>query len=144
MTRQINDAALSLIKSFESCSLTPYQDSGGVWTIGWGNTEDVTADSATISQETADSLLESDLTNACDSVQSHIHADLNDNQFGALVSLVYNCGTAPLLSPVGQHINANEFDIACQHWLLWNKTDGVVSDGLTRRRQAEVDLFNAQ
>ena len=144
MARQINQAGLDLIKSFESCSLSAYQDSGGVWTQGFGHTDGVTSDSPDITDGQAEILLEKDLFNAENQVQSHIYADLNDNQYSALVSLVFNCGTKPLLSPVGIHLNNNEFDLACQHWLLWNKVDGIESIGLTRRRNAEVDLFNAE
>ena len=61
---KISDNGLNLIKKFEGCRLTAYQDAVGVWTIGYGTTN---ADKAItgifirqglrISQETADEWL---------------------------------------------------------------------------------------
>ena len=51
---------IDLIKRFESCRLTAYQDFGGVWTIGWGHTKDV-CEGMTVSQNEADACLVTDL-----------------------------------------------------------------------------------
>jgi lysozyme len=133
---------LDLIKSFESCSLTAYKDVKGVPTQGWGHTgEDVTADSPPITQEQADSLLAQDLTISEMAVTSAIHVPINDNQYSALTSLVFNCGTAPLQGHLGQYLNAGEFEQAADAFLSWNHIDGNVVNGLTNRREAERNLF---
>jgi lysozyme len=36
-----SQSGLQMTEEFEGCSLTSYQDSGGVWTIGWGHTTGV-------------------------------------------------------------------------------------------------------
>mgnify|MGYP001040850406 CR=1 FL=1 len=38
MNLSISNNGLSLIKRFEGCRLTDYQDSIGIWTIGYGHT----------------------------------------------------------------------------------------------------------
>jgi lysozyme len=143
--RTINDAGLSLVKSFESFQSHPYQDEGGIWTIGYGHTHGVTANSPSVSEAQASDILWADLQQFADYVSEYITADLNDNQFSALVALTENCGTAPLLDGLGQLVNKGEFEDAASHFLLWDKEhiDGelVPSAGLLRRRKAEMALF---
>lgn len=38
---KISNKGLELIKRFEGCRLTAYQDSGGVWMIGYGHAKGV-------------------------------------------------------------------------------------------------------
>lgn len=143
--RTINDAGLNLIKSFESFVATPYQDEGGAWTIGYGNTHGVTQDSAPVTEPEAAETLRQELSEFGLFVEETIKVELNDNQYAALVSLTENAGTAPLHGGLGQLLNAGEYDDAANHFLLWNKEhiDGelVEVDGLTRRRKAERALF---
>lgn len=49
MNLSISNNGLSLIKRFEGCRLTAYQDSIGIWTIGYGHTSGV-AKGQTITQ----------------------------------------------------------------------------------------------
>jgi len=139
--RQINTAGLALIKSFEGFRSYPYRDSAGIWTIGYGHTENVNAWSSPVTEAEAEDLLRADLADAKSAVEQHISATLNDNQFSALVSLIYNAGTAPLTHTLGVLLNEGDYDSAADQFLAWNHADGEVSDGLTRRRTAEKALF---
>jgi lysozyme len=141
MPRQINEAGLNFIKSFESCSLKPYLDSANIPTQGWGHTEDVEIDDPTITQSQADQWLEDDLQNAESDVERLITQPLTDNQFAALVSLVYNAGNAPLLGHLGEYLNAGLYDQAADAFLQWDHVNGRVLAGLTKRREAERQLF---
>jgi len=142
MPRAINDAGLALIKQFEGLRLQPYDDIAGKSTIGYGHLiKDGEDYSAGITEDEATTLLESDLNDAEDSVQSHIYADINDNQYSALVSLVYNVGTKPLTGTIGELINAGNAEEAVRHFILWDNAGGVPSEGLKRRRIAEAALF---
>lgn len=70
---------------------------------------------------------------------------LNDNQYGALVSWTYNVGAGNMgSSSLVERMNAGEdvATVATEELPKWNRANGEVVDGLTRRRQAEVDLFN--
>jgi lysozyme len=57
------------------------------------------------------------------------------------VSLVYNAGPDPLRGHLGADIKAGEYEQAADEFLKWNHVHGVVVDGLTRRREAERELF---
>lgn len=144
MAREIITAGLELIKSFEQFRSHPYQDQAGVWTIGYGSTYGVTADTAPITKAQAVELLNCDVANAERAVSRGIRTTLNDNQYAALVSLVFNCGNAPLLGTLGRYLNQQvspNYAVAADEFLKWNHVDGRVSAGLTRRREAERDLF---
>jgi len=57
---KISAAGIELLKQFEGCRLTAYQDSVGVWTIGFGTTTGV-KEGQTISQVKAEEYLRFDL-----------------------------------------------------------------------------------
>ena len=59
MNLSISNNGLSLIKRFEGCRLTAYQDSIGIWTIGYGHTSGV-AKGQTITQIQADRYLKAE------------------------------------------------------------------------------------
>lgn len=139
--RSINTDGLELIKSFEGFRSSAYKDSVGIWTIGYGHTRGVTSASPDITPEQAEALLAGDLENAELAVEKMIITTLNDNQYAALVSLVYNVGTAPLTHTLGTLLNSGDYEGAADEFPKWNHAGGVVSNGLVRRRAAERDLF---
>lgn len=139
--RHINQAGLDLIKRFEGVDLSPYPDVRGVWTIGYGHTHGVDETYPDITLAEAENLLQGDLRAAEGYVGKFITATLTDNQFAALVSLTYNCGTAPLLMHLGGYVNAGKMAEAADEFLKWNHSGGKVYDGLTNRRDAERALF---
>lgn len=94
MSQTINDAGLKLIESFEGLRLTAYQDSVGVWTIGYGHTQGV-AQGQTITQQQAEAFLQQDLAVAEAAVNGRGLA-LTDNQFAALVSFTFNLSAGNL------------------------------------------------
>jgi len=139
--RQINQAGLSLIKSFESFRASAYLDEGGTWTIGYGHTEGVSGDTPPVTEKQAEALLRQDLQAAESSVCRLVKVELNDNQYAALVSLVYNAGSAPLVRMLGIRLNAGDYAGAADEFFRWRLAGGIVSDGLVRRREAERALF---
>lgn len=71
---------------------------------------------------------------------------LNDNQYGALVSLAFNIGGGNFrASTLAKRLNAGEDPkkVAGEELPKLNTSRGKPVSGLTRRRNAEVDLFNA-
>ena len=141
MTRQINQAGLNLIKSFEGCKLAAYKDIAGIETIGYGHIAGVQPGQQ-ITQAQADAFLLQDLTHAEGVVEHLVKSDINDNQFGALVSLVYNIGAGHLASStLLLKLNAGDFVGAATQFLVWCNAGGKKSPGLLRRREAERVLF---
>ena len=138
---QISNNGLSLIKSFESCKLHAYQDQRGIWTIGWGHTEDVRFGES-CSQGFADLLFKNDTDKISSRVGTLIKVFVNQNQFDACCSFAYNVGAnAFSLSTLLRDINARNFHHAADQFLLWVNVNGKYSEGLAFRRQAEKALF---
>lgn len=133
---------LHLTQDSEQCRLVPYQDSKGVWTDGWGNTHGVIPNQR-ITQSKADAQLISNVQEAVNAVNRYVNVSLTQNQFDALVDLVFNIGVhAFFTSTLLVDINASKFYEASQQILLWDKSGGVRLAGLDHRRIAEEFLFN--
>ena len=141
MTRQINDAGLALIKDFEKLRLTAYDDGVGVWTIGWGSTKGVSP-GMTITEPQAEGRLLADLDWAAKAVEASVKQPLNENQFAALVSFVFNVGVnAFSRSTLLSELNAGHYDRVPHELARWNQGGGKVLPGLVRRRAAEIELW---
>nr|DAF33669.1 MAG TPA: Lysozyme [Caudoviricetes sp.] len=143
---QTSEKGIALIKLFEGCKLTAYQDSVGVWTIGYGWTQPVDGKpiraGMTIKQETAERLLKTGLVSYENDVSRLVKVNLTQGQFDALVSFTYNLGARSLsTSTLLRKINAGDYTGAADEFLRWNKAGGKVLNGLTRRREAERALF---
>lgn len=143
---QTSDKGIALIKQFEGCKLTAYQDSVGVWTIGYGWTHPVDGKpiraGMTIKQETAERLLKTGLVSYESDVSRLVKVGLTQGQFDALVSFAYNVGSRALsTSTLLKKLNAGDIKGAADEFLRWNKSGGKVMPGLTNRRKAERALF---
>ncbi|EPQ1034095.1 lysozyme [Enterobacter hormaechei] len=143
---QTSEKGIALIKQFEGCRLTAYQDSVGVWTIGYGWTYPVDGKpiraGMTINQETAERLLKTGLVSYESDVSRLVKVGLTQGQFDALVSFTYNLGARSLsTSTLLRKLNAGDYAGAADEFLRWNKAGGKVLNGLTRRREAERALF---
>ena len=131
-----------LLKYFEGCKLTAYQDSVGVWTIGYGHTKGV-YDGMTITQEEAEQMLLSELEEYEGYVEKYVTVPLTQNQFDALVVWVYNLGPTNFRnSTLLKELNAGNYNAAGQEITRWNKAGGKVLAGLVKRREAEAQLFS--
>ena len=133
---------IELIKHFEGCELEAYKCAAGVWTIGYGHIKGVTPESV-ITQEQAEQMLVEELNEYEGYINDMVTTPLSQNQFDALVSWVYNLGGGNLkASTLLKVVNQGEFDGVPAQIMRWNKAGGKVLEGLTRRRQAEADLFS--
>src|SRR5574343_1848938 len=83
---------IELIKHFEGFRSYPYQCQAGVWTVGYGHTRGVTQDTPPVNSVLAEALLVQDLRNSERCVNNLTHVELNQQQFDALVSFVFNLG----------------------------------------------------
>ena len=139
----------NLIKEFEGWSSTPYICPAGKPTIGWGLTfyadgKYVTMKDPSITRIQGDILLEKIFMQV---FHRHIPANVNQNQFDALSSLIWNIGVTNFnKSTLRMKVKNNPDDISIRdEFMKWNKarkgTKLVVLDGLTRRRKKEADLY---
>ena len=137
--RTTGQAGIKLITSFEGCRLTAYKCPAGVWTIGYGHTRGV-QQGQTITKAQAARLLAEDLERYEDNVNKYQDKyKWSQNEFDALVSFAYNVGSIDKLTAGGTRSRQEIAD----KMLLYNKANGKVLAGLTRRRQAERELFVA-
>lgn len=139
---------LDLIKRFEGLELKPYKCPAGIPTIGYGNTyypsgAKVKLTDPAITEIVAEALLKFLLGSYEKDVDSFCRDDINQNQFDALTSFAYNCGPRNLKSStLLKKVNANPNDPTIKaEFLKWDKANGRVLAGLTKRRQAEADLY---
>jgi len=141
--RQINEAGLDLIKQFEGLRLQAYTDAVGLVTIGYGHEIKVGESiSSTITEEEATAFLLWDTALAARAVDRLVTVPISDNQFDALVSFVFNVGSVRFASSdLLNKLNAGDYAGASDEFLKWDHAGGHVLPGLTRRRQAERDLF---
>lgn len=137
MVTSIN--GINLIKKFEGCRLTAYRCSAGVLTIGYGHTKGVT-EGMTITEQQATDFLKSDLKTSENAVNKYSAYSFNQNQFDALVSFTFNCGSGNLSKLTAKGTRTpTEISNAL---LLYNKANGKKLAGLVKRRQAEKVLFD--
>ncbi|AFL75382.1 lysozyme [Thiocystis violascens] len=141
--RHVNAAGLALIQRHEGLTLRAYRCPAGVWTIGYGSTRDVTP-GLVIDLAEADRRLRQDLRAAERAVAAAVRVPLNDNEFSALVSFVYNVGAAAFAdSTLLRRLNGGQRADAARQFARWNRGGGRVLPGLITRRAAEVALFRA-
>ena len=132
---------ITLIKEFEGLRLKAYKCPGGVWTIGYGHTASVKP-GMVISEAQAEEYLKEDLF-SCENAVNNQKLSINQNQFDALVSLIYNIGIghfekSTLLRKA--RVNPNDNSIM-DEFLKWVYSKGRVLPGLQRRRLREMKLY---
>lgn len=132
---------LHLIRQFEGLRLTAYRCPSGIWTIGYGHTENVHKGD-TITQSQANEYLRQD-KEPIETYLNNQQLNISQNQFDALTSLIFNIGISAfsrstLLKLIRQ--NPNDPAITAQ-FLRWIHSDGKVLPGLQRRRTEESKLY---
>lgn len=165
----VNKKGVDIIKAFEgiedgdptTVNLDPYLDPLNIWTIGWGHAiyhkgkllrgaKNGPVARALypggITLEEAEKLIVDDSSIAAGAINKLVRVPLNENQFSALVSFVFNIGVSAFSgSTLLRLLNSDNYKGAAEQFLRWNKgtIDGVkiVVNGLTNRRHQERNLF---
>ena len=134
-------ACTNLVKSFEGFRNHAYKDAVGVLTIGYGHIAGVRPND-TCTEEQAAVWLDCDLQMADRAISKLVTAPLEQEQFDALASFVYNLGIGSLAhSTLLKKVNACDWDGAASEFMEWTHAGGKVLEGLVRRRAAESRLF---
>ena len=141
---KLSPSAKAMIQSFESFRPQPYQDGGGVRIIGYGHvilpSEDLLF---FVNKKQALEMLDKDIGVAERCVQNLINFPLDQNQFDALVSLVFSIGCGAFkTSQVYQYLKQKDFIVACAYWREWIRgRNKIALVGLVKRRRQEIALF---
>lgn len=132
---------IDLIARHEGLRLKAYRCPAGILTIGYGHTGNV-REGQTITEDYAKYLLASDLSTAENAVNRQ-NLNINQNQFDALVSFVFNVGSGNFLkSTLLKKIKVNPNDtLIAAEFDRWNKAAGKVLPGLVKRRLDEAKLY---
>src|ERR1700679_1770672 len=147
----MTDPALSMtvgwIATYEGFRADPYPDSGGVWTIGFGETYNldgsrVTAATPPITRADAMTRLSVVVSAYLEQVRYMVHVPITNHQAAALSSICYNVGTnairnSSLLLALNKGATAEAADKFCE----WVYDDRRVIPGLVQRRKTERELF---
>lgn len=144
---RISDNGIFLIKDFEAFVPLAYnlKDSNIpgkiLWTVGYGHTS-TAYEGMTVTEEEARELLRRDLNEAERCVNSYVSVKLNQNQFDALVSFVFNVGCPAFRgSTLLRRLHAGEIEKIPFELNKWIYDNGKVLNGLIRRRATEGELF---
>ena len=142
----ISEKGYAIIRQFEGLRLKAYKDGGGVWTIGYGTIKypngQAVKSGDTCTEAQAEQWLKSDCkwVDAC--LDKYVTATINQNQFDALASFVYNIGESQFrTSTLLKMLNAGSFALAASNFDRWIYDNGKVEKGLVSRRAMEKKLF---
>lgn len=143
---------INLIKKFEGFKNYIYKCPAGKETIGYGHVinlkdSNLTKAISPITEDDANKLLINDLKEVEKTINNSVIVPLLQNQFDALASLIYNWGSYNFKASKGlKKLNAKDYNDASDEFFSKNngviKINGVISNGLIARRQAELDLWN--
>lgn len=138
----MSETGLTVLKHYEGCELQAYQDSVGVWTIGYGDTENVLPGMVITRQEAEDRLERRLARDFEPGVRAAITVGMRQEQFDAMVCLAYNIGVGAFTgSTLVKLFNAGDIALAADQFPRWDKAAGKSLKGLRRRRAAERALF---
>lgn len=145
-----------IIKDFESFSAKPYLCPAHIWTNGWGHTQGVTEATPPVSDQEAEENLRRDVQDALWMIHHHVTVPLTQGQLDALTSALFNIGPGKegvkdgLItlkdgrpSTLLRKLNAGDYEGAASEFLRWNKSNGQVLVGLTKRRIIEKSVFES-
>ena len=141
---KLSQKGIELIKQFEGYSSKAYPDpatGGAPWTIGYGTIKGVKP-GMIITAEQAEKMLRDDVAKFESGVSSLITAPTTQGQFDAMVSLAYNIGLGNFgKSTLLKKHNARCYTCAADQFRVWNRANGKVMNGLTKRRAAERQVY---
>jgi len=138
-------SALALARRFESLRLTAYQDVGGKWTIGYGNTQGV-VEGQVWTPSQAEAGLARDMVLAGEALSRHLEEDVlvTQGMFDALSDFTFNEGEGRLAaSTLLRLVNQGDKEGAAGQFGRWIYAGKVVQPGLVLRRLAEKELFES-
>lgn len=142
---KLSQAGKDLIKSFEGMELRVYPDpatGGEPYTAGYGHTGGDVKPGMKVTQAMADAWFDKDIERFESGVSKLLTAPTTQSQFDAMVSLAYNIGLGNFgKSTLLRKHNEKCYSCAAGQFPAWNRAAGKVMNGLTRRRNAERDVY---
>ena len=138
---KVSQECVDLVKFFEGFEANAYLCPANVWTIGYGRTRNVQEGDVVNERQAERDLLE-ELDEFANQVLNTVKVELLQHQLDALTSWTYNLGVGNLQSStLLKKLNTGDYESVPSEMVRWNKAGGKVLAGLTRRREAEAELW---
>jgi len=152
---EISQEGITLIKHYEGCpkdndgNAVSYRCAANKATIGYGSLKLIDGspvkDNISITMQEAEDLLTHELKEYQGYINDMVNVPLKQNEFDALVSWVFNLGPSNLKSStLLKVLNAGDYENVPEQIKRWNKVNGVINEGLVKRRKSEALLFECQ
>lgn len=147
---RLSDRGARFIGRFEGFRSQLYDDAAGHCTIGYGHLvhrgncdgSEPAEFQAGITEQRAIELLQEDAAVAAAAINAAVAVPLEQHQFDALVSFVFNVGTGAFnRSTLLRRLNASDYDAVPSELNKWVNAGGQRLQGLVTRRAAEGALF---
>jgi lysozyme len=136
----LSAAGLVALASWEAFRSEPYLDIGGVWTDGFGNTNNVTPGKPVTVPKALDQLLKNVKT-AEEAVNTCITKPMTQGEYDAFVKFTFNVGNRAFCnSTLVRKFNASDNVGACNELSKWVYVGKKKVNGLVNRREAERKL----
>jgi lysozyme len=146
--KTFSETAINLIKKWEKFKDRTYLCSSGKKTIGYGTRIEYHPElrNTCITEAKAIQILKDDLNkNFVSAINKFVRVPLNQNEFDALISLIYNIGRSSFVnSKLLNDINSGNLSSLRKNWSEFRKDGGGVSNGLVNRRSEEIRLFTSR
>jgi lysozyme len=133
---QTSPRGLELLRQREGVRLKAYQDTKGIWTIGVGHTGPEVHPGMVITQAQCDAYLAKDIKWAEECVRRHVRVPLQQHQFDALVSFIFNIGGGAFAtSTLLKLLNEKQYAAAAEQFLRWVKQPELKGRRIGERAQ---------
>jgi lysozyme len=136
---KISEAGLTKLIKREGIRYKAYKDTKGIWTIGVGHTGPEVKEGLVWSWGQVMDTLKRDILHAEDAVNRYVGVPLEQHQFDALVSFVFNVGASAFNnSTLLKLLNEKLYDLAGLAFMMWNKPPEIIS----RRKSEQLQFLN--
>ncbi|MCX8158873.1 MAG: lysozyme [Candidatus Pacearchaeota archaeon] len=141
----ISKRGIEIIKRFEGFRERVYYDVGGKATIGYGHLIKKGENYERVNEKEAERLLREDLKVVEGAINKYVKVKLKQEEYDALVSLVYNIGINNFKrSTLLQKLNKEDYNGAANEFNRWKNVNGKTIKGLENRREEERRLFQSK
>ena len=135
-------SGLSYIQQHEGLVLGVYLDPVGIPTVCYGHMDRRLKIGTRYTRAQCEQFLYEDTESAQQAVKDLVTVPLTQNQYDALVSLVFNIGRPAFArSALLKKLNEEDYAGAAQEFPRWVYAKGQKLPGLVTRRNSEMELF---
>lgn len=143
---KMSDDGLALLMEREGVRHEAYRDSVGVWTIGVGHTGPEVVPGLVWTDEQVAAALHADLAWVEAAINNNVQPDLEQNQFDALASFVFNVGNGAWLNSTMLRLlnEGASIDTVAAQFDRWHIPASIIPRRNGEREQFKGTAFQAR